>query len=217
MISSWTAAIEKGGFDGYLWLNDDMIVLPNYFDELLITDKYSMEHFGVHGIYVGSTMDNNRTHLTYGGFNFINPLTLKDKFIIPNGQIQKCQCAHGNITYVSQYIVNKMGIFTDKYIHGGSDHDYTYRAHKRGLPLLVMRKYVGLCDNDHKEDGYASFVKMNLGERLKYLKSPLGYNLHNTLLFQKRCFPYRYPFVLIMGYLKAMFPKAYFKLYRKMR
>jgi GT2 family glycosyltransferase len=217
MISSWRAAIKKGGFDGYLWLNDDTTVLPNYFEELLIADKYSLEHFGVHGIYVGSTMDNNRTHLTYGGFDFINPWTLKDKFIIPNGQIQKCQCAHGNITYVSQYIVSKMGIFCDKYIHSGGDHDYTYRAYKRGLPLLVMRKYVGLCDNDHREDGYYSFMKMNLRERLHYLKSPLGFNLHNTLIFQKRCFSYRYPFVMIMGYLKALFPRTYFKIYKKIR
>jgi GT2 family glycosyltransferase len=217
MISSWQAAIKEGGFDGYLWLNDDTKVLPNYFEELLIADQYSMDHFGIHGIYVGSTMDRVCTRLTYGGFDFVNPWTLKDKFIIPNGQIQACQCAHGNITYVSQDVVDKMGIFSSKYIHSGSDHDYTYRAYKRGFPLLVMQEYVGLCDNDHKDNGYESFMEMNLQNRLSYLKSPLGFNLHNTLLFQKRCFPYRYPFVWVLGYLKALFPHLYFRLYKLLR
>jgi GT2 family glycosyltransferase len=217
MISSWQAAIKKNGFDGYLWLNNDTVVLPNYFDELFIADKYSLDHYGVHGIYVGCTMDRARTHQTYGGFNFTNYLTLKDKFVRPNGTIQCCQCAHGNITYISQDVVKKMGILSNRYIHSGGDHDYTYLAYKRGLPLLVLREYVGLCDNDHKKDGYDSFMKMNLKNRLEYLKSPLGFNLHNTLLFQKRCFPYRYPFVLVFGYLKALFPDLYFKIYKFLR
>ena len=34
MINSWKAAIEHGGYDGYLWLNNDTIVLPNLWNEL---------------------------------------------------------------------------------------------------------------------------------------------------------------------------------------
>ena len=143
---------------------------------------------------------------------------LKDRFVIPDGQnIQSCQCAHGNITYISKEVVEKMGILHEGYIHGGGDHDYTYRTYKADFPVLVMKNFVGVCENDHKEDGYADFIKMPLKDRIKYMNSPLGFNLHNTLLFQKRCFPYRYPFVWFAGYMKALFPTIYFKIYRFLR
>ena len=40
---------------------------------------------------------------------------------------------------------------------------------------------------------------------------------HYTLLFQKRCFPYRYPFVWVIGYVKALFPKLYLGFYKVLR
>ncbi|MCM1312356.1 MAG: glycosyltransferase [Bacteroides sp.] len=214
MINSWKSALGVGGYDGYLWLNNDVELFSCLWNELLEADKYSIEKFGQSGVYIGSTCDSNRLHLTYGGFNFTNKWTLKDSFVIPNGTFQSCQCGHGNITYVAHDVVSKIGILCDKYWHGGGDHDYTFMAYKKGIPQFILREYVGICENDHHYD-----VLMNVGlkERIKYLYSPLGFNLHNTLLFQKRCFPYRYPFVLICGYMKAIWPKGYSKLYQLLR
>lgn len=218
MIKSWDAALQIGGFDGFLLLNDDTIVLDSFWTELLNADDVSLSLCGKRGIYVGSTYDANTNKFTYGGFNFTNKLTLRDEYVLPDGKTyQLCQCAHGNITYVSKDVVDRLGIFYDKYIHGGTDHDYSYLAYKAGFPILVLPNYAGICENDHKEDGYAEFFEMPLLERIKYLKSPFGFNLHNTLLFQKRCFPYRYPFVWVTGYLKALFPKTYFRLYKRLR
>ena len=217
MINSWKAAIEHGGYDGYLWLNNDTIVLPNLWNELEQADEYSRKQFGKGGIYVGSTKDPLTGEFTYGGFEFTNQWTLKDRFLHPNGHFQLCQCAHGNVTYISHDVVEKMGILCEQYLHGGGDHDYTYLAYKAGFPLIVLKDYVGICENDHQQGGYAAFLSMSLKQRIKYLYSPLGFNLHNTLLLQKRCFPYRYPFVWLMGYLKAFFPKMYFKIYSQCR
>ena len=217
MINSWKAAIEHGGYDGYLWLNNDTIVLPNLWNELEQVDEYSRKQFGKGGIYVGSTEDPLTGEFTYGGFEFTNQWTLKDRFLHPNGHFQLCQCAHGNVTYISHDVVEKMGILCEQYLHGGGDHDYTYLAYKAGFPLIVLKDYVGICENDHQQGGYADFLSMSLKQRIKYLYSPLGFNLHNTLLLQKRCFPYRYPFVWLMGYLKAFFPKMYFKIYSQCR
>ena len=207
MINSWKAAIEHGGYDGYLWLNNDTIVLPNLWNELEQADEYSRKQFGKGGIYVGSTKDPLTGEFTYGGFEFTNQWTLKDRFLHPNG----------NVTYISHDVVEKMGILCEQYLHGGGDHDYTYLAYKAGFPLIVLKDYVGICENDHQQGGYADFLSMSLKQRIKYLYSPLGFNLHNTLLLQKRCFPYRYPFVWLMGYLKAFFPKMYFKIYSQCR
>lgn len=211
MIKAWKAAIDHGNYDGYLWLNNDTVVLDNLWKELQDADAYSREHFGKGGIYVGSLQDLEREKYTYGGFNFVNKITLRDQFVVPNGSFQMCECAHGNITYVSSDVVEKQGVFCDKYIHGGTDHDYSYLAHKAGFPLIVLREYVGLCDNDHKGSTEIMASK-SLKERIAFLRSPHGLNIQNALLFQKRCFPWRYPFVLIVSYLKALFPNLIYKI-----
>ncbi|MGJ1196371.1 glycosyltransferase [Sphingobacterium spiritivorum] len=217
MINSWKAAIREGTYDGYLWLNNDSLVYPHLWKELLDADTYAKDKLGKGGIYVGSTYNKDKTGLSYGGFNFVNKWTLKDEFVIPNGSFQRCEAAHGNITYVSHNVVDKEGIFCDKYVHSGGDHDYTYLAFKHGFPVFILREYVGECENDHLDGGFTDFIKMSLRDRLKYLKSALGFNLQNTLLFNSRCFPFRYPFVWFTGYGKALFPKLFFYMYRKIR
>ena len=219
MINSWKAALAyPDNFDGYLWLNNDTAVLPGAWKMLAQADEYAKGKYGCGQIYVGSTRDKETGKFTYGGFDFVNLLTLKDKMLPPNGEIQECQCAHRNITYVSKEVVEKTGIFTDKYQHGGSDHDYTYRAYKRGFHNLILPDFAGECENDHPVDGNRpNFFEMPLRKRIEYLKSPTGLNLHNALLFQKRCFPWRYPVIWVTGYFKALFPRTYHRLYLRAR
>ncbi|WP_159634901.1 glycosyltransferase family 2 protein [Sphingobacterium composti Ten et al. 2007 non Yoo et al. 2007] len=216
MNNSWQAAINEGGFDGYLWLNNDSIIYENLWEEILIADKYAIDNYNKRGIYVGSTKDSVTGKFSYGGFVFTNKWTLSDKFLPPNGNLQVCHAAHGNITYVSNEVVISEGIFCENYVHGGGDHDYSYLAYKHGFPVLVMRDYVGECENDHKGSD-VDFMNLSLKERFAYVRAPLGYNLNNALLFQKRCFPYRYPFVWGLSYFKLLFPKMYYKVYRLIR
>ena len=218
MINSWKAALEEGGWDGYLWLNDDVKVLPAFWPDLLETDQYSQEYYRKRGVYVGSTQDSATGAFTYGGFIYTNKLTLKDKMLPPDDTIQPCEAGHGNITYVSSEVVEKQGIFCDKYIHGGTDHDYTWLAHKAGFPVLVLPHYSASCENDHSRDGgRKKFFELPLRERMKAMNDPRGLNMHNALLFSRRCFPLRYPLILATGYFKAIFPKTYYRLYLRFR
>lgn len=215
MNNSWRAAINKESFDGYLWLNDDCVVLKEFWDDLLKADEYSVTTYGKRGIYVGSTCEPDRETFSYGGFNYINKWTLKDELIHPDGKsFQECQCAHGNITYVSHEVVEQRGVLCDEYHHGGADHDYTYLAHCARWPVLILPHYAAICENNHiGKTGAVPFRGKKLRDRLTYLKSSAGLNLNNTLLFQKRCFPHRYLPVLFTAYLKAIFPKLGSRLY----
>lgn len=218
MINSWKAAMADGTWDGYLWLNDDVSVLPELWPDLLETDRYSLDTFGKRGIYVGSTQDEQTGEFTYGGFVYTNKLTLKDKMLPPDGTIQRCEAGHGNATFVASDVVARQGVFCDKYIHGGTDHDYTYLAHKAGFPVLVLPHYSAVCKNDHAKDGgRKEFFEMSLHERFQALNDPHGLNMHNSLLFSRRCFPLRYPLILLTGYFKALFPKTYYRLYLRFR
>lgn len=216
MINSWKAALAEGGWDGYIWLNDDTVILPEFWEDLAAADAYSLETYGKRGIYVGSTKDLVTGKFTYGGFVYTNRFLLKDRMLTPDGSFQVCEAGHGNITYVSSEVVDKMGIFCPKYRHGGTDHDYTYLAHKAGFPLLVMPHYAGGCENDHLGKP-RKHVQGNLRQRLKLFWSPWGYNMHNTLLFNWRCFPWRVPFVFFATLNKVLFPILGYKIYRRLR
>lgn len=217
MNKSWLAALEDGDFDGFLWLNDDTIVLKDFWMDLINTDNHSKEVYGKGGIYVGSTKDTETKEFSYGGFNYLNTWKLPESFVHPDGHtFQECQCAHGNITFVSRDVSEKMGILYDGYIHSVSDHDYTYRTYKKGYPVLVMPHYCGECENNHiglKRKG-KDFCEMTIKERIAFSKSPFGYNLHNTLLFQKRCFPHRLIFVWIIGLFRVIFPNITRKMHQ---
>ena len=217
MINSWKAALQEGGYDGYLWINDDITVLPEFWSDLLAADGYCFGTYGKRGIYVGSTMDATTGGFTYGGFNYVNKFTLVDAFVKPDGEhFRECEAAHGNITYVDASVVEKMGIFCEAYDHAGSDHDYTYRAHKAGFPVLVLPHFSASCDNDHigKTRDHAA---LPLRQRMKLFFSPQGYNMHNTLLFNWRCFPWRVPFVFLSGLVKMLFPKLGYNTYLLLR
>lgn len=218
MNHSWDYASSHGSYDGYLWLNDDSVVYPDFWVDLPITDSFCKEKYGVGGIYVGSTCDPETKDFTYGGFIYVSKVSLKDKFVLPCGaKPLECECAHGNITYVSSDVEKRLGHLYRKYKHGGGDHDYTYTAFKNKMPVLVMPHYAGECENDHLGNSKSDFENLSFRKRWAYLFSPLGYNLHNTLLFQRRCFPYRYPFVLLAGLLRAFFPSIHRKIYLYLR
>lgn len=216
MINSWKVALEEGGWDGFIWLNDDTIVLPEFWDDLLKADAYSLETYGKRGIYVGSTKNLETGEYTYGGFVYTDKFILKDKLLPPDGTFQSCEAGHGNITYVSSQVVDKQGIFCEKYWHGGTDHDYTYLAHKAGFPVLVLPHFSGGCKNDHLGKT-RNHILGSLRQRLKVFWSPWGYNMHNTLLFNRRCFPWRVPFVFLATSMKVFFPKLGYKIYLRLR
>ena len=217
MILAWKAALDEGGFDGYLWINDDITVLPEFWTDLAAADAFCLEKYGKRGIYAGSTKDADNGKFTYGGFIYTSKFTLKDKLIEPDGKnFIPCEAAHGNITYVAAEVVEKTGIFCEKYIHGGSDHDYTYLAHKAGFPILVLPHYSASCENDHLGKT-RDYTVLPFRERCKLFYSPKGYNMHNTLLFNRRCFPWRVPFVWMQGITKLLFPKLGYGLYLRLR
>ena len=216
MINSWKAALAEGGFDGYLWLNDDTYSLPEFWEDLIAADAYSLATYGKHGIYVGSTQDRETGAFTYGGFNYVSKVTLLDKLLPPDGTFQSCMAAHGNITFVSQEVVDKMGIFCEKYWHGGTDHDYTYLAHKAGFPILILPRYSAVCENDHIGKT-RDHTTLPLRERMKLFWVKEGYEMHNALLFSRRCFPWRTPFVFLSGVIKLFFPRLGYGGYLKLR
>jgi GT2 family glycosyltransferase len=191
-----------------LLLNDDTYLLNNVFIDISKTEEYSLSKYNKKGIYIGSTKDLDTKKLTYGGAKLTNKFLLKYEKILPCGEPQFCDLGNANIMYVSSEVVDKIGILHQKYQHGVADYDYTLTAMREKIPVLITPNFCGLCDNDNKNK-YETFNNKPFKERIKYLYAPTGLAFNDNLLFMKRNFYYRLPFVFITGWLKVLFPKIY--------
>ncbi|MEO1486683.1 MAG: glycosyltransferase family 2 protein [Bacteroidota bacterium] len=210
MRNSWKQAMKES-FDAYFLLNDDTILEYNVLQAFLDADSYCKNEFGRGGIYIGSTQDSKSGKLTYGGAKLTNRFTFKYHHLPPNGSYQPCELGNANILFVSHDVVEKVGTLSEGYRHGVADYDYTLKAAKKNLPVLVMPTFLGVCDNDHS-DIYQKFAKRSFKERLKIMKSPIGLDFSSNLNLMRRHFPVRVPFVVLSALLKLCFPHMYINL-----
>ncbi len=210
MRNSWKHAL-KGNYETYLLLNDDTDVFPSLFEAFLKADSFCRKEYGKGGIYVGSTQDAVTKKLTYGGAKLTNRFTLKYRHLPPNGDYQECELGNANILCVTHDVVKEIGHLSEGYRHGVADYDYTLKASKNNLPVLVMPTFLGTCENDHS-DIYQKFATKSLKERIKIMKSPLGLDFSSNLNLMKRHFPFRVPFVVLSALLKLLFPQFYINL-----
>lgn len=215
MRNTWTAALNNG-FDHYLLLNDDTLLYQDALSKLLKAHEYCKNTYNKAGIYIGSTQDPVTKKYTYGGCKLTHKFKFSYHQLPPNGEYQECELGNANIMLVPQEVVGQIGILSDGYQHGIGDTDYTLKAVKKNIPSLVLPSYLGTCENEHKEV-YEGFEKKSFKERWKYLNHPLGLAFKPSIIFMWRHFPIRVPFVIVAGFYKLIFPKAYIKSLRNNR
>jgi len=203
MRNSWNEAMKNTSYDAFLLLNDDTLMESTCFDELFKAHDYSLKRYRTGSIYIGSVMDQITMAHTYGGNLLLNKWTFKLKKVLPDGNIQECHIGNGNIMFIHKKVVETIGIFSKKYIHAIADYDYTLKAYEKKIPILVCANYCGQCTIDHPAP---NFKKMNLKERIHYLKMPKGFELSGYMYFMWRFFPFRAPFVYCSLWLKTLFP-----------
>lgn len=210
MRNSWTEAIKKT-YDVFFLLNDDTVLYPNVFQQFITARATANKTYGKASIYLGATEDPITKKNTYGGAVLLNRFTFTFKHLQPNGDLQKCDLGNANIMFVDKGVVDTIGILSKDYIHGVADYDYTLRAVKKDVPVLLMAETCGSCVHDH-EDSYINFHEKSLAERKKYLYHPLGLDFNSNFNLMKNHFPLRAPLVYLSAKFKLFFPSLYVKL-----
>lgn len=175
MYTAWCEAL-KGDYDYYLWLNDDIILYPDFLDELLECNKLGGECCLISGL----VSEIGTGKVLYGG-------TIKDHTRRPaDGQIHEIYRMNGNVVLVPKSVVEKIGIMDPVLHHGGGDNDYGYTAQENGIKVYGTRKYVA--------EGYSNPTDhlrkwgTNISNRFKFLYSPMGACPSITFYFDKKHF-----------------------------
>lgn len=207
----WTYAMKNGSFDGFLLLNDDVQLAKNVLTDLMFTHKYCKENFSREGAYVSTTIDFSSDEWSYGGRRVINLLFKHTLKIINCSDIpKKAMVANANILLIMKSIVDKIGIFNEKYTHGIADYDYTLSIVKAGFPLLIAPNIGGYCPDDHGKNWLDS--NLTFRKRVEYLYSPKGLAYKEYLFYLWRHFPLQIPYYFSLIWLKTFFPIIWEKL-----
>jgi GT2 family glycosyltransferase len=205
MRLAWEKAMEKKSYDAYLLVNDDVVLHPNFFMNLLETDAYAYANTGKRGIYSGATIDSSSKKVTYGGSRVNNYLfVVRLKMLSPVRRPQKCQITNANILWISKDVVNKIGIFDNHFTHGIADYDYSLQASKKKIPVLLAPGICGTCSDDHGKNWSSN--QNSLKQRIAYLRSPKGLAYSEYLYYVGKHFPMFLPYSYVMLWLKTLFP-----------
>lgn len=212
MRAAWREAQKRHDeWDYYLLLNDDVELLPNVFDEFFNALQYSVAHYGKEGLVSGITCDKDDPNKeTYGGSVFTNKLLGKKRRLEPNGSPQPCDLTNANILLVPAIVVERIGIIDERFRHVG-DYDYTYRAHRKGWPLILTAHFCGKCEYDHRDllSEKKKILGLNLKGRIEYFNHPTRC-IHDQVLGEWTKTPWRAPIVLLGRVFNMIMPRFYY-------
>jgi GT2 family glycosyltransferase len=206
-------AQKAGGYDGYLLLNDDVELQPDFFAKILATQKFCTETLHLGGLYSGSTFDKKKGVVSYGAsllFKGIdNPAF---QIVTPKDEPQACHLTNANVLYVEKSVIEKIGFLDKTFIHGIADFDFSLRAIKAGFPVYITPGFCGYCEDDHGNNWSES---KSLKQRIQYLKSPLGLSYTEYLFYIKRHYPSHLWMSIFKLWFKTIAPSFYVFLIKK--
>lgn len=145
MRLAWAAARERGGFDHYLWLNDDVALADDCLAMLVADAAVAAAPDGAVVVAAATTSPDGRT-ITYGGHRrprADRPLRLT--LVAPDGTPQPVATVSGNIVLVSAAAERRLGLLDPWFEHIYGDLDYGLRAHAAGIPVVLASRAGGCC------------------------------------------------------------------------
>ena len=169
----------SAGFDGFLWLNDDVVLDEQALNTMLLGGESGHAGTRAPTVVIGACRGKDG-EITYGAIDE------RGELIPPNRESQTTNneprwfC--GNVVLVPRSVVNKIGIISDEYSHARADFDYAERLWAAKIPMVTTDRFVGVCENDFAD----KMRGKSLRERLEMLWQPGYFNLGDLWRIRSR-------------------------------
>lgn len=173
MHRAWQEALKRD-YDYYLWLNDDVVLYPDFLQSLLACCLKE------DALVCGLIEEPQSHEIIYGGCDAQKHLVGRAESPLPLYWI------NGNVVLIPRSIVTNVGILDPYFIHDLGDVDYGMRVRKAGFEVLSTTDAVAA--------GYRNDVcrvrkwNSSLLERFRQLGTPLGSPLSRNFHFRRRHF-----------------------------
>jgi GT2 family glycosyltransferase len=162
MHLAWQEAAKKD-YNYYLWLNDDVVLYENCFEELLACVQLKNDKAIISGI-----IESLDQEILYGGTNENKQL------IIPNGKLNSVANMNGNVVLISKQVYDVLGNLDPYFHHDLGDVDYGWRAIENEIGVFTTR--VAIASGEKNDFCRVRLNNSTLPKRFKKLYSPLGSN-----------------------------------------
>lgn len=133
--------------DFYLWLNDDVTLLPDAVARLVACYDQQQNAETQVGAVVGTMQDLQTQSLSYGGrragYSWL-PLAI-GAVVAPQQSAVSCDYVNGNLCLVPAAAVKQVGILSDRFTHSMGDFDYSIRLRQAGFQLWIAPGLFGTC------------------------------------------------------------------------
>lgn len=177
MRLAWVTARKKKEYDFYFWLNDDLELYTNAFDELLECSHLEKDKAVITGLIEEKTSH----EVIYGGSDATKRL------ITANGELNEVTFLNGNFVIVPRYVFDKIGFLDKHFHHDLGDVDYGLTAKEYGMKVYSSRCYIGCTDVALRSKHMRIRMdNVNIAKRFKRLYSPLGSNPFITFYFKRK-------------------------------
>jgi GT2 family glycosyltransferase len=197
MRLAWRTASQAGGYDGYLWLNDDVQLVPDSLSLLIRTEAQIRRETGRAAIVVGATQDESGRCTSYGEMGAHG--------VIPAGDAARpIGCFNGNIVLIPADVFRQVGNLSRAFTHGFGDIDYALRAHRRGIPIWLAPGHLGSCALNNVSRWERRDVP--LLKRLAALHRPTGCPPWELAFITLRHGGWWFPYTVAKLYWRALFP-----------
>lgn len=177
MRLAWVTARKKKEYDFYFWLNDDLELYANAFDELLECSHSEKDQ----AVITGLVEEKTSHKAIYGGSDAAKRL------IAANGKLNEVTFLNGNFVIVPRYVFENIGFLDKHFHHDLGDVDYGLTAKEHGMHVYTSRCYIGSTDVALRSKHMRiRMSNVDIVKRFKRLYSPLGSNPFITFYFKRK-------------------------------
>jgi GT2 family glycosyltransferase len=204
MALAWEESLKNiKKFDYFLWLNDDTYLYDKALSELIKTQINKTE------IAVGSVCDPITKKRTYGGWRFTNRYLRPFKFNIVdvNSEIQKIDIFNGNVVLIPYLVYRKIGVIDNFFKHAYADIEYSLRAKKNGIIILLANKYLGECSG--RTFNYEDYQKKSLFKKISNIFDHKNVPLRDWFRMTYKYGGLFWPLHFFIGYIKSIIKILY--------
>ena len=198
------ATALRHGFDHYLWLNDDTVLMPDAVARLLTCESHLRARLGTAVIVVGSTVDPLSGACTYSGE--LRParwLPSRVERVALASVPQRCDTLTGNIVLIPYRAAQRVGNLDDSFEHAMGDTDYGLRARRLGVELWVDSGIHGHCAHNPVAGTYLD-ESLPIATRWKRMLHRKGLPWRSWLRFTRRHTGVMWPLYFAWPYAKLL-------------
>lgn len=204
MRLAWKKASKADNYNYYFWLNDDTILDENAFVQIFNVYEEAKSKENKEVIVVSACRTENEScNFSYGGRNEEGP-------VIPNGELQTCKFINGNAVLIPREVFENLGNLSSDYTHGIGDNDYGLRALRHGYICYTTKEFVATCPPNEGLPDWCN-PEVSLRKRWQLLHEPIGLNIKEYITYKKKHDDKKWIIFALKAYLKALFPKLYYK------